>query len=119
MEEKKQFGEKLGDFFAGKVFYIVLLLCAALIATSIWLMTDGSRADVDLDGSETNAEAVSAPQDSPAEHPGELPVMRVEAPRENTPRTAVPESASTTSPPPEETAAREEEPRGGFFAGDE
>ena len=47
MEEKKSFSEKLGDFFAGKGFYIVLLLCAALIGTSIWLMANGSRADVE------------------------------------------------------------------------
>lgn len=38
MEEKKSFGEKLGAFFAGKGFYIVLLLSAAVIGTSIWLI---------------------------------------------------------------------------------
>lgn len=38
MEEKKSFGEKLSTFFAGKGFYIVLLLSAAVIGTSIWLI---------------------------------------------------------------------------------
>lgn len=46
MEEKKNLGEKLGTFFAGKGYYIVLLLSAAVIATSIWLMAAGSRANV-------------------------------------------------------------------------
>ena len=78
MEEKKQLGEKLSDFFAGKGFYIVLLLCAALIATSIWLMTDGSRADVDPNGEENRADAVYAAPAGTEEHPGELPVIRLD-----------------------------------------
>lgn len=55
MEEKNSFSEKLSDFFAGKGFYIVLLLCAGLIATSIWLMASGSRADVEADIGRENA----------------------------------------------------------------
>ncbi len=55
MEEKKGFGEMLNTFFAGKGFYIVLLLCAGLIATSIWLMASGSRADVEADSGRENA----------------------------------------------------------------
>lgn len=109
MEEKKPFGEKLSDFFAGKGFYIVLLLCAALIATSIWLMTDGSRADVGPGGEEKHADAAYTAT-GPEEHPGELPVMRVDPPRESTPRTAAPAPASTMSPASEETVAREDEP---------
>lgn len=38
MEEKKSLSKKLGEFFAGKGFYIVLLLSAAVIGTSIWLI---------------------------------------------------------------------------------
>ncbi|MBQ3276404.1 MAG: peptidoglycan DD-metalloendopeptidase family protein [Oscillospiraceae bacterium] len=55
MEEKKGFGETLNTFFAGKGFYIVLLLCAGLIATSIWLMADGSRTDVEADSGRESA----------------------------------------------------------------
>ena len=44
MEDKHGFGEGLFEFFAGKGFYIVLLLCAGLVATSIWLTANGSRA---------------------------------------------------------------------------
>ena len=47
MEEKKGFSKKLDAFFAGKGFYIVLLLCAVLVGTSFWLMGRGSRADVE------------------------------------------------------------------------
>ena len=41
MEEKKTFGTKLEDFFAGKGFYIVLLLCVAVIGVSAWSMLSG------------------------------------------------------------------------------
>ena len=69
MEEKK-FGEKLSDFFAGKGFYIVLLLCAGLIAASIGLMTDGSGTDVERRGNEDTNAVYAA--ESPAEaRPGE------------------------------------------------
>ena len=73
MEEKNSFSERLSDFFAGKGFYIVLLLCAALIATSIWLMADGSRADVETNGGETEYRIT---EDGP-DHAGDLPVMSV------------------------------------------
>ena len=52
MENRKSPGEKLGELLAGKGFYIVLLLCAALIGTSIWLMTNGSRTDVAAESKE-------------------------------------------------------------------
>ncbi len=62
MEEKKEFGEKLNDLFAGKGFYIVLLLCACLIAGSILLMAGGSRADVETGSMEiTTQTAETAP----------------------------------------------------------
>lgn len=38
MNSKKSFGEKLNDFFAGKGFYIVLSLCAAIIGVSAWFL---------------------------------------------------------------------------------
>lgn len=68
MEDKKSFSETLEAFLAGKGFYIVLLLCAALIATSIWLMTDRSRADVAAQSreSEIAAETAELPSAAPA-----------------------------------------------------
>ena len=100
MEEKKPFGEKLSDFFAGKGFYIVLLLCAALIATSIWLMTDGSRADVETAGRETEIDHSPAQAHSQPERPGELPVMRVDDPR--------PAQAQPAPTPKDEAETRDE-----------
>jgi murein DD-endopeptidase MepM/ murein hydrolase activator NlpD len=45
-------GRKLERFFAGKGFYIVLFLCAAVIGVSAWMMADGnetmSSEDLDL-----------------------------------------------------------------------
>lgn len=38
MEQKKSPGQRLGEFFSEKGFYIVLLLSTAVIATSVWLM---------------------------------------------------------------------------------
>ena len=87
MEEKKQLGEKLGEFFAGKGFYIVLLLCAGLIATSIWLMADRSGADVEPTG-KTNAGTASVSSDElpslPAMKVVEDPTVPTEAPRRPT-----------------------------------
>ena len=38
MEQKKGFGKTLEAFFAGKGFYIVLILCVAVIGVSAWSM---------------------------------------------------------------------------------
>ena len=56
MEEKKGFSRQLSDFFAGKGFYIVLLLCAGLVAVSIWLTASGKRTDVETRNEEIHAE---------------------------------------------------------------
>ena len=105
MEEKKSLSERLSDFFAGKGFYIVLLLCAALIATSIWLMTDGSRADVETNGDETDVAAAEESADA-AGRVGDLPVMWVDsdAAAKRSPAPAAPET------PESEPAAAEQEP---------
>ena len=42
MEDKHSFGDAMNAFLAGKGFYIVLLLCAGLVAASIWLLASGS-----------------------------------------------------------------------------
>ena len=38
MNSKRTFSQKAGDFLAGKGFYIVLLLCMAVIGVSAWLL---------------------------------------------------------------------------------
>jgi murein DD-endopeptidase MepM/ murein hydrolase activator NlpD len=41
MEQKKTFSQRMEQFFAGKGFYVVLLLCVAVIGISSWiLLTD-------------------------------------------------------------------------------
>ena len=63
MEEKKGFSKKLNAFFAGKGFYIVLLLCAVLVGASFWLVGRGSGADVERDPvKETNIPASCPPR---------------------------------------------------------
>ncbi|MEG2368189.1 MAG: M23 family metallopeptidase [Oscillospiraceae bacterium] len=47
MGNKKSFGQKLENFFAGKGFYIVLFLCVAVIGVSAFFLLAGLGADVD------------------------------------------------------------------------
>lgn len=89
MEGKKDFSAKLEAFFAGKGFYIVLLLSAAVIGTSVWLMISGSGADVE---NSTGMENVSMMQ-AAAEQPHEV----LEAMKHTT-ATPVPTSAPTPVP---------------------
>ncbi len=109
MEGKKEPGEKLGEFLAGKGFYIVLLLCAGLIATSIWLMADGSRTDVEPAGQETNVGASSVSGGAPAKDGDDVPVMKVTAPVVPAEKAESPASAAAL-PEPEAPAVRQEAP---------
>ena len=94
MEEKKGFSERLNEFFAGKGFYIVLLLCAALIGTSIWLMTDGSRTDVD---NTIGGEMMNASMGAGGTKNGDDAVAAMQVDK-------VPQTASRRNPTPEPTA---------------
>ena len=49
MEKNHGFGAWLGSFFAGKGFYIVLILCVAVIGVSAWIMLAGVETDVEND----------------------------------------------------------------------
>lgn len=64
MDEKRSPGEMLGNFFSGKGFYIVLLLCAALIAASVYLMlAEGKTMEEEPAGeSEMTMAVLPAPQ---------------------------------------------------------
>ncbi|MDR2502049.1 MAG: M23 family metallopeptidase [Oscillospiraceae bacterium] len=49
MKEKKSFAKSAGDFLAGRGFYIVLLVCIAIIGLSTWaLLTSNKPADSGL-----------------------------------------------------------------------
>ncbi len=47
MSEKKSFNQKVDGFFAGKGFYIVLVLCIAVIGVSTYFLLSDRLADVD------------------------------------------------------------------------
>ena len=110
MEEKKPLGEVLGAFFAGKGFYIVLFLCAGLIAASIWLMTDRSGADAEAVGGEIGIGTASV-SGVGAEDGGAVPAMNVDEGRAERPAAETGTIGETTGAPaipaPEEPAAAE------------
>lgn len=76
MEEKKGFSKKLNAFFAGKGFYIVLLLCAVLVGASFWLVGRGSRADVERNPVKEADITASAQETAPPQ--GSIPVMNTD-----------------------------------------
>ena len=59
MEKKKTFGQRAEQFFAGKGFYIVLLLCVAVIGVSAWTLLNDQRDYVD-NGDDLTAVGASA-----------------------------------------------------------
>ena len=78
-------GKRLERFFAGKGFYIVLFLCAAVIGVSAWVMADGNEtmnrenvlgSDLNLDSQRVETviipaqQEVMAVEELPAEAPG-------------------------------------------------
>lgn len=66
MADKKSFGERLEAFFAGKGFYIVLVLCVAIIGASAYFLFTSSKSDVEeITGS--GFEEVTAPLDEDPE----------------------------------------------------
>lgn len=70
MEEKNTFGTKLEAFFAGKGFYIVLLLCVAVIGVSAWSMLSGggvadSPSDLALSVASIDEDAVTTARTAP------------------------------------------------------
>ncbi|NLH00961.1 MAG: M23 family metallopeptidase [Clostridiales bacterium] len=68
MGNKKSFGEKLEKFFAGKGFYIVLILCVAVIGVSAYFLFSGRRADVEeVSGTENEIGEVAVPQNEDPE----------------------------------------------------
>lgn len=72
---KKSFGKNLENFFEGKGFYIVLMLCAGVISVSAWVLVTGTNVnepigDVGYIGAEVTPEVVKitpAPEQTEAE----------------------------------------------------
>ena len=113
MEEKKPFGTRLEAFFAGKGFYIVLLLCVAVIGVSVWSMLSGGQNTGEdfalevagIDAGEPVSDTVPAtvtekpvaqrpkPTEAPAETEAPPPT---EAPKEETAQAPAPAPAEQT-----------------------
>ena len=101
MQEKKPFGARLEAFFAGKGFYIVLLLCVSVIGVSVWSMLSGATRekaefsvsvagmDEGVQVSDASAPASPAPKPAPTAKPTEAPAPS-EAPEVQTVEEAAP-----------------------------
>ena len=63
MHEESNFRKKAENFFAGKGFYIVLILCIAVIGASAWIILSSSGVLADKDGA---AQDVSVSVDADA-----------------------------------------------------
>ena len=92
----------LEKFFAGKGFYIVLLLCAAVIGVSAWSLLSGREAMQEADVLDVYRPAVSTPL------PSEKPAASTPAPTAKP--TPAPTPAPTAAPTPAPTAAPASEP---------
>ncbi|SHH75684.1 Peptidase family M23 [Sporobacter termitidis DSM 10068] len=59
MKDKKAFSKRIGDFLAGKGFYVVLFVCTAVIGVSAWiLLFTGNKVD------KTDTNSIASPQSS-------------------------------------------------------
>ena len=68
MDSKKSFGKKLEHFIEGRGFYIVLVLCAAIIGVSAWSLLSGTKAMAPNEGqNSTSVLSAVTPQPPPAE----------------------------------------------------
>ena len=111
MEKKRSFGQKLEAFFAGHGFYLVLLLCAAIIGVSAWVLLSDSGVEpeplpvVNLSPSPAPATQVPASPSPPAVESAPA------SPEAQAGDTETGESAAAPSTAPDtETALVEEEP---------
>jgi len=98
------FSKRAGDFFAGRGFYIVLILCVAVIGASAWAMlNNGTEDEVGL--------PVAGELGEMAQQPPSLPTMGNQTP---TPAPTEPPADDETffgrDDEPEETEAPEEPP---------
>lgn len=123
-------GGKLEKFFAGKGFYIVLFLCAAVIGVSAWMMASGNatmdessvssvanydnhRVETVIVPGEPEYESVMAPEDdatlevmAPPVSQNSVPEIPVDEPEQSASAAQSTESAQTVVWPVEGSVAR-------------
>ena len=116
MEEKKTFGARVEDFFAGKGFYIVLLLCVAVIGVSAWSMLSGGGAETQNELALSVANLDDAPSVATA-RTAPVTVTEAPAPAENAPEEKsaeiAPEPPAVAAEPPQAVAPAE--PAASYF----
>jgi len=106
MKQKGNFSKRAGDFLAGRGFYIVLILCVAVIGASAWAMLRDTTDPITLDL------PVMGEVDNYAQQPPRLPALGNEGRPTVTPRPSpspVPQDEETffglgepeEAPPPE------------------
>ncbi len=131
MNEKKTAGQRAADFLAGKGFYIVLLICAAVVAVSAWALffagEDDSNAvmgdavevnEIDVEamgadnepvykpGKEPETTPTAEPTEKPAETPAASPAAAAnEGDSKPVPTTEIQETNSTMESEPVEAAS--------------
>lgn len=94
MKEKKSGAKRLGDFLAGKGFYIVLLLCVAAIGISGYFLLTSPTASEPVAGA-TQLTVTPTPLPSPT-----LPAVATPSPAPSPTATATPAPSPTATPTP-------------------
>lgn len=105
MEKKKDFATRMEAFFAGKGFYIVLLLCVAVIGVSAWSMLSAGGGAEEETGLPVSAVGSGEFSDTLKTQP---PVAVTQAPAKPPAATTKPEpepETKTETEPPQETPA--------------
>ena len=112
MKEKKSFTRRIGDFIAGKGFYVVLLVCTAVIGISAWILLsagnlkDTSEQESIASVSQEGAEAMTSPDSGIADA---LDSDDAEAKAELPEQSMKPSAAPSASPSTEPSAAPKED----------
>jgi hypothetical protein len=117
VKEKKSFTRRIGDFIAGKGFYVVLLVCTAVIGISAWILLsagnlkDTSEAENIAGVSQAGDEAMASPDSGIADAlASDEAEARAEIPEESLKPSATPSASPSAKPsaaPKEDTQKKE------------
>lgn len=125
MEEKKPFTARLESFFAGKGFYIVLLLCVGVIGISVWSMLSGGRSEgedlavavagIEEGGELSDAAPAAASRPTPAPAPKETTTPKESEVPAEPDAAPEPEAPAIAAPVPEIPAPAPAQESAGYF----
>lgn len=109
MKDKKSFTNKIGDFLAGKGFYVVLFICTAVIGVSAWILLSAGRGNPDesaMNGGNDSQEVMVSAEGDIADA---LVTDAVEGKTTVTPAAPSPTTTGKTTPAPTATAKPEKQ----------